>query len=344
MGLFDSLSGALSGAATGSAFGPIGALVGGGLGLIGGSMANKAAGQAADASLQAGREANAANLEAARIAAEAAQFKPYSITSGFGRGFFDTGKGTAGYEIDPRLASFRDTLYGQAEQTMGNIGTPEEQAQRYYQQQMGLLAPQRMQEDITARENALRTGRVGLGVSAGYGGAGDVGGLINPDEFARMRARELSNAQIANESTTYGQNLIDKLIARGTGLFTAGTGVEQLGMSPLTIGADIGNKASVSQGQQAQALLQGGRAGADAMLAGSNLAGQYNLAGSLNTARGVSGFGDTISKMDFSKFNNPFSGMFTQATQQVVNSPLDYFSGRTAQPVMGGNYSFPRAN
>jgi hypothetical protein len=296
------------------------ALVIGGSNIVGGMMADKSAGRAADASVQAGREANAANLEAARIAAETAKFKPYSVTSGFGRGFFDTEKGTAGYEIDPRLASFRDLLYGQAEQTMGGIGTPEEQAQKYYQQQMGLLAPGRTQEDIMARERGLQTGRIGLGVSAGYGGAGDVSGMLNPDDFARMRARELANTQIANESTTYGQSLIDKLIARGTGLFTAGAGVEQLGMSPMTMGADIGNKASVSQGQQAQALLQGGRAGADAMLAGSTAGTQYNLAGDIGMARGVMGAG------------NAFSGMFTQAPQQPQQPQMSssYYSNQNA--------------
>ena len=296
------------------------ALIGGGLGLLGSSMSSNAARDASNAQLQAGREANAANLEAARVAAEAAKFKPYSVTSGFGRGFFDTEKGTAGYDIDPRLAAFRDSLYGQAEQTMGGIGTPEQIAQQYYQQQMGLLAPGRTQEDIMARERGLQTGRIGLGVSAGYGGGGDMMGMLNPDDFARMRARELSNAQIANESTTYGQTLIDKLIARGTGLFTAGAGVEQLGMSPLTIGADIGNKASVSQGQQAQALLQGGRAGADAMLGSGTSAAQYNLAGGLGAAGGVMSAGKTIGGMDFSNFSNPFSGMFTQQPQQMAAS------------------------
>lgn len=331
MGLFD----ALSGAASGAGFGPMGAIIGGGLGLLGGMQASKAASSAANAQLQAGREANAANLEAARIAAEAAKFKPYSITSGFGRGFFDTGKGTAGYEIDPRLASFRDTLYGQAEQTMGNIGDAEQMARQYYQQQMGLLAPQRTQEDIAAREAGLRTGRIGLGVSAGYGGAGDVSGMLNPDEFARMRARELANAQIANESTTYGQNLIDKLIARGTGLFTAGAGVEQLGMTPLTMGADIGNKAAISQGQQASALLGGGMAGSKAMLDASTNAAQYNLAGGLGAAGALQSAGKTIGGMDFSKATNPFSGMFTNPTFS------DYWSyGTPTTPTMRGNYSF----
>lgn len=297
------------------------ALVIGGSNIVGGMMGSRAADRAASSSLQAGREANAANLEAARIAAEAAKFKPYSVTSGFGKGFFDTEKGTAGYDIDPRLASFRDTLYGQAEQTMGGIGTPEQLAQQYYQQQMGLLAPSRMQEDIAARERGLQTGRIGLGVSAGYGGAGDVSGMLNPDEFARMRARELSNATIANESTTYGQNLIDKLIARGTGLFTAGAGVEQLGMTPLTMGADIGNKSSISQGQQAQALLQGGKAGADAMLAGSNAATQYGLAGDIGMARGVMKAGDA------------FGGMFTQPPQPSASYYAD--PTRPANPMRG---------
>jgi hypothetical protein len=307
------------------------ALVIAGSNIIGGMMGADAASNAADSSRAAGREANAANLEAARIAAETAKFRPYSVTSGFGRGFFDTGSNTAGYEIDPRLASFRDTLYGKAEQTMGGIGTPEQEAQKYYMQQMGLLAPSRTQEDIMARERGLQTGRIGLGVSAGYGGAGDVSGMLNPDDFARMRARELSNAQIANESTTYGQNLIDKLIARGTGLFTAGAGVEQLGMSPLTIGADIGNKASVSQGQQAQALLQGGRAGADAMLAGNTAAGQYNLAGDIGMARGVMNAG------------NAFSGMFTQKPQPIQQQTSPRFSsywdyGNSPDPTQPNNF------
>jgi hypothetical protein len=296
------------------------ALVIAGSNIIGGMMGADAAGNAADSSRAAGREANAANLEAARIAAETAKFKPYSVTSGFGKGFFDTEKNTAGYTIDPRLAAFRDLLYGQAEQTMGGIGTPEEQAQKYYQQQMGLLAPGRTQEDIIARERGLQTGRIGLGVSAGYGGAGDVSGMLNPDDFARMRARELSNEKIANESTTYGQNLIDKLIARGTGLFTAGAGVEQLGMSPLTMGADIGNKASISQGQQANALLQGGMAGSKAILEGSNAGTQYGLAGDIGLARGVMNAG------------NAFSGMFTQQPQPQVQPQMNasYYSNQTS--------------
>lgn len=266
----------------------IGAAISAGAGLLGGSMAQSSANRAADA-----------QLEAARIAAEAAKFKPYSITSGFGKSYFDTDKQTAGYTLDPRLQAFRDQLYGLSEQTLGGIGTPEQEAQKYYTSQIGLLAPTRQQEDIAARQAALGSGRIGLGVSPGMVGGGEAAGLVNPDEFARQLARERVNAQIAAESAIQGQNLIDKQIARGTGLFSSGAGVEQLGMGALTTGADIG-KAGVQAGLgQASALLRGGLA-----------AGQSNLAGGLSQANMLQRGGLSLSGM-FAKPGNPLQAAFS---------------------------------
>jgi len=264
--------------------------------LLSGAQARESAGRAADA-----------QLEAARISAEAAKFKPYSITSGFGKSYFDTSGQTAGYELDPRLAAFRDQLYGLSSETLGQLGgtTPEAEAQKYVTQQMGLLAPTRQAEDIAARQAALGSGRIGLGVSPGMLGGGSAAGVVNPDEFARQLARERINAQIAAEGTTYGQNIIDKLISRGTGLFSSGAGVEQLGMGTLTTGADIG-KAGVQSGLgQAQALLQGGIGAA-----------QANLAGGLSTANMLQRGGLAL------------SGMFAQPAQQqqaAYNPMNEYF-------------------
>lgn len=251
--------------------------------------------------VKAAETAGQANIEAAKIAAESAKFKPYSLTTGFGKSFFDTEKGTAGYEIDPRLAAFRDQLYGQATQTLAQLGStnPEAEAQKYVTQQMGLLAPTRAQEDITNRMNALGSGRIGLGVSAGYVG-GEGTGLLNPDQFATQLARERANAQIAAQGTEYGQNMYDKLISRGTGMLQTGLGLEELGMKPLTMGADIGNKASVSGAQAGQALLQGGMNAANA-----------NLAGGISQARFMQNAVGGASNLDYTKFKNPFSGMFT---------------------------------
>jgi len=253
----------------------------------------------------AAQEAGKANIEAAKIAADAAAFKPYSLTTGFGKSFFDTENNTAGYEIDPRLAAFRDSLYGQAGTALDQLAgtSPEEQARQYVEQQMGLLAPTRESEDVANRLKALGSGRMGLGVSAGYVG-GDGQGLLNPDQFATQLARERVNAQIAAQGTEYGQNIIDKLISRGTGLFQAGAGIEQLGMSPLTMGADIGNKASIAGANQGNALLQGGINAANA-----------NLAGGISQANAMQGAVKSLYNTDYTKFSNPFSGMFTSKGQ-----------------------------
>lgn len=260
--------------------------------LLSGMMASDAAGQAANTQLEAGR-----------MAADAAKFRPYSITSGFGRSYFDTSGQQAGYELDPRLQAFRDQLYGLSSSTLNQLAgtTPEAEAQKYVTQQMGLLSPTRQAEDIAARQAALGSGRIGLGVTPSAAGAGTSGGLVNPDEYARQLARERINAQIAAEGTQYGQNIIDKLIARGTGLFSSGAGVEQLGMGTLTTGADIG-KAGVQAGLgQAQGLLQGGLA-----------ASQSNLAGGLAGANLVQRTGLGLSGM-FANQSNPYA----QAQQQM---------------------------
>ncbi len=252
-------------------------LIPAGLNLVSGMMASDAASEAARA-----------QTESARIAAEAAQFRPYSITTGFGRSFFNPEAQTAGYEIDPRLAAFRDQLYGLSSSTLGQLAgtTPEAEAQKYVQQQMGLLSGTRQAEDIAARQASLGSGRIGLGVTPAAVGAGDAGGLVNPDEYARQLARERINAQIAAEGTTYGQNIIDKLISRGTGLFSSGAGVEQLGMGALTTGADIGKAGVMAGNAQAQALLQGGLGAA-----------QANLAGGLATANALQRGGLALSGM-----------------------------------------------
>jgi len=270
-----------------------------GANLLGGILGADAASEGAAAQSDAARYSADKQLEAAKLAAEEARFKPYGVTSGFGRGFFDTEKKTAGYALDPRLAAFRDSLYGQAEATQRQLGAldPQEQAARYMQQQQGLLAQGRLQEDIAARQAALASGRIGLGVSAGMFGGN---GVVNPDDYARMLARAQADAGIAAQADQYGQNYIDKLIARQAGLFTSGTGVEQLGQSAMTMGADIGNRAAVSGAEAGRNIMAGAKGAGEAMLSGAKEGAQYTLAGGLSNARMLQKAGDSFGGL-FSK-------------------------------------------
>jgi hypothetical protein len=233
----------------------------------------------------AGQEAAAAAQAAGQQAAAAAEFKPYSITSGFGTSYFDKNKQRAGYEIDPVLKAFRDQMYGGAADFLGQVQTdPAAAAQQYYNQQQGIMAGQRGAEDIALRQQQLQQGRIGLGLSTdamGAGGpAGMGGGYVNPQQFQQQVARNMADQQLAAQSTQLAQADIDRAISRGQGMLQTATGLEQLGMSPLTMGADIGSRQAVSQGQQAQALLAGGQGAAQANLAGGiGLAGMFAGAG-----------------------------------------------------------------
>jgi hypothetical protein len=263
--------------------------------LIGGMMAKDAAGTAAGG-----------QVEAARIAADAAKFRPYSITSGFGKSAFDTDKNTATYDLDPQLAAYRDQLYGLSQQGMGGINLDTQQnAQNYYNQQQGLLAGGRGAEDIALRQQQLNSGRIGLGVSGAAMGAGAGTGYVNPEQYQRDLARGQVDASMAANADQIARQQLDQDIARSTGLFNTGAGVEKLGMENLTIGADIGNKAAVAGAAQGRSLLEGGMAAA-----------QSNLAGGLNQANMYQNLGQSIGGM-FS--NQPTASYYgtNQGSQQT---------------------------
>ena len=251
--------------------GQVAGVVGNVIGAVG---ANNAGKTAAEASAAAGQQA-----------AAAAEFRPYSITSGFGTGFFDTSKNQAGYQLDPTLQAFRDQAYGGAADFLGQVNTnPASAAQNYYDQQQSLMSGGRGAEDIALRNQQMQQGRIGLGLSSqamGAGGpAGMGGGYLNPEQYQQQVARNMADQNLAAQSMALSQADIDRNISRGQGMLQTATGLEQLGMSPLQMGADIGSRQAVSGANQGQALLSGGNAAAQANLAGGlGMAGMFSNAG-----------------------------------------------------------------
>lgn len=225
-------------------------------------------------------------------AIEAAKFKPYSVTTGFGTSNFNTDAGTAGYSLDPRLAAFRDTFYSGAQgmaptqaQTdytnrvsqygmdlfdrAANLDTGQI-ARDYYNQQQNLLNPMRMQENVTLGDTLFKTGRTGAGV--GMTNLAGQTGYVNPEQFALLSARENQNAQLAMNSTDRARQMqIDDLnkalgyYGRGqelkatpynnmNTLFGYGANIERLGLTPLEAGLNIGNAATSAGARQGQML------------------------------------------------------------------------------------------
>lgn len=258
-------------------------------------------------------------------AIKAAEFKPYSISTGFGSSTFDTEAKTGGYTLDPRLAAFRDIFYKGATgaapteaqtkfgQDVSNYGMglfgraanldTNQIAQDYYNRQQALLQPGRAQQETQLADTLFKTGRTGAGV--GYGG-----GYINPEQFSLLSAREAQNAQLGLESTDRARQMQIDDINKALGYYGMGekfktdpystmsnilgygTGVEQLGLTPLTLGIQTGQAGAAAGGNVANLLAQQ----ENARVAAENAPGLFETLLSSAASYAMPGIGGAIGK------------------------------------------------
>jgi len=311
------------------------AVISGGLGLLGGVLQGGSAQDAANTSAQA-------QLEAARIAAEASKFRPVGVTSRYGSSNFQTDANGnligAGYNVSPEYQAYQQQLSGllgqQIQQGLGaqqqyqpltgaanslfNLGqgylaqSPEQAAQKYMDQQQALLAPSREQQSANLMNQLQNTGRTGLSVAQG-------GGLMaaNPEAAALANARSMQDLQLAANATQAGQ----QQTAFGAGLFGQGAGLlgqyqqGQVGaLSPFqnTLGVQSGIE---SLGQNA--LTLGSQLGGNAATAGAN-AGRYLYGGGIGAAETMQG----------SNAYNPYAtGLINASTNKQLGQGLANWFG-----------------
>lgn len=274
-------------------------LAGAGLGLLGSSMQ-------ANATRDAAQTAADAQLQAARVAAEEARFRPVGVTTRFGTSQFQfnpEGRVTsAGYTVSPELQAYQNRLSALANQGLaqaeaapgqfaplgtaaGNLfglgqqylaQTPESVAQQYMSRQLDLLAPSRERQYAQLQNQLFQTGRGGLSVGATGMRPGGGAGLsaANPELEAYYNAIAQQDAALAAQAQQAGQ----QQLAFGTTLFNTGAGLlgqQQQGqvgaLSPFT--SYLGGVQNIeSLGQQPLSLgasLGGGNtASAQALLTG----------------------------------------------------------------------------
>jgi hypothetical protein len=293
---------------------PFGAILGAGLGLLGSSMQADAA--------QAGAQAN---VEAARIAADAQKFRPVGVTTRFGTSQFTTDANgnvtNAGYNVAPDIAMMRDRLLSQAggqgfqtaeqaqlaQQGLFNLGnqylaqSPEAAAQQWMQSQQALLAPSRQQAQAGLTQNLFNTGRGGVAVAQGGGM-----GAANPEQQALLNAQAMQDLQLASQAQQQGRAQTQfgaGLFGTGIDLATAGYNplktqfglgqtMEQSGQGALDLGINIG-------GRQTQAMSNAANTIYNAQQ-GANAANAYSpagaaLMGAAGNQRLMSGIGNMFS-------------------------------------------------
>jgi hypothetical protein len=303
--------------------------------LVQGQATKSAAGTAA-----------AAQLESARIAAEAAKFRPVGVTTRYGSSNFQTDdQGNligAGYNVSPELRAYQDQLQALTGQQLQqglmsqqqyaplqgaatglfNLGSqylsqsPQEAAQKYIEQQQNLLAPSRERQYAQLQNQLFQTGRGGLSVGAtGLRPSGSQGlGATTPEMEAYYNAMAQQDAQLAAQAQQAGQ----QQTAYGAGLFGTGAGLlgqyqaGQVGaLSPFQTSLGLGG--TIEQMGQTPLDISAALAGRSAT-AGAN-AGKFLLEGGLGAAKTMQSANalsplatalSSVSGSDFGKATNKY--------------------------------------
>ena len=261
--------------------------------LLSGNAAKSAAARSADAQMQAAQ--TAAEAAKFRPVGVTTRFGRSSFETG-PEGYVTGAQYTVSPELQAyqnRLMGLAERGLGQAEMAPGqfapltgaaqglfNLGqqyiaqSPDQVAADYLAKQQALLAPGRERESAQLLNQLSNTGRTGLSIAQG-------GGLqaANPEQAALANARAMQDLQLAAQANQAGQQQVQF----GQGLFGAGSGllgnyyagqaaalspfqtnlgltgtIEQLGQSPLDIGAQLGGRSATAGANVGHSLLASG--------------------------------------------------------------------------------------
>ena len=304
-----------------------------------------------------GADASKGQAEALRAAgvrsSEMAQFRPIGLRTGFGTSNFrvnDLGQVTeAGYTLNPELEALRnrfttgatgydptrlqqltEPIYGGAA-SLFNLGgsylgaTPQDVAAKYISDRQGLLQPSRAAEFGRIQARNFATGRGGLGVQTGTGGAPS-----NPALQAYYNSIFQQDKQLAAEAETEAMNRIrfggelygagGKLASGIPSLFSGSflpistqlelaKSVEGFGQQPYQMSLDLANAQSGAGARAGQLYLSPQQAAAEAYR-------KYESYSPLGTA--FSGLGSAMGGGGgFSQLGNLFGNYLTRQSNQA---------------------------
>jgi hypothetical protein len=299
----------------------MGALIGAGASLLGGILGGDSAEDAAQTSANA-------QMQAARMAADAQRFRPVGITSRFGSSNFTMGPDgnlvSAGYNVAPDIAALRDQFLAQASaggaglgaqglqgaQSLFNLGqqylgtSPEQTAADWMAKQQQLLQPSRDMAQSKITQNLFNTGRGGLSTAQG----GNLGNA-NPEQQAYYNALAQQDLQLAADAMAQGRAQTQF----GAGLFGLGSQAASSGYAPIQTQIGLAsNLEQLGQGTLDTGAMLGGRVAQGGAAAGQSLLqGGTNAARTMQQATGYSPFGSTLQGLaGNSNFTNSLAGMF----------------------------------
>jgi hypothetical protein len=168
------------------------------------------------------------------------------VRTALATGTADPATGTVSSTLDPRVQGLFDKYLQGSQQQMGLAGNfdPRALAQERLAAQQALLAPQRAKQEADLFRNLQAKGLLGTGTfSSGLPG----GEASNPYMAAIQGAKAQADAKLASESLTEGENYLDRLLKRSSGLFGNAQTISNAGAQTGAAAANYGQQLTSDQ-------------------------------------------------------------------------------------------------
>ena len=217
-------------------------------GAIGSAIQGKGAKKAAAANM-AGQEA------VAEYAMEGSM--PWDVSGTLGSAKFDKSGKAIGMSLSPELQAQYDAYLASADANRGYLsgieGSPQDAAQRFYEQEMALVKP----EQAVAR-GELDAQLLARGMLGGTGGAAQAAALAQAQGNVRLQSRQSASERV--------QGMIDQYRARISGDVTGAVDLGQLPLQYAELGMAQGKALSPAAIEGAKFLSGGSTAAAKGMM------------------------------------------------------------------------------
>jgi hypothetical protein len=175
-----------------------------------------------------------------------------TVNTGLATGVADPNSGTMSATLDPRAKGLFDKYLQGATAQIGQAGgfDPRALGQERFNAQQALLAPQRAKQQADMMRNLQAKGLLGSGTyNSGLPGEG----ASNPFMAALSGANAQADAQLAARSLDEGENYLDRLMKRSSGLFGAAQTVDQAGQGAMNAAGDWSQRLSNADARKTDA-------------------------------------------------------------------------------------------
>ena len=248
----------------------LGGLLGGDVGgLLRGAGEYYLGQQGIEGAYQTGLAGQQLSQELAEEAAQRAQFRPFTVTTGLGA-TTTTPEGGISVGLSPEQQALQEQLLGQAQGLFGQVGvSPAEAQAELFEQIRATQRPEEERQRLAMEERLLSQGRLGL-QSAAYGGA-------SPELLAMETARQeaMARANLGARQQALAEQ--QQAASLGGGLLTAGYLPQQQALAALGAGTQVAGLADIGRRTGAQLFGQLGGRGVESYLQGADLANRLQL-------------------------------------------------------------------